>query len=113
MTSERWNELDKAISEGRLVILPCAPGSDVWRLCPVGRHIKIGDRRNGEIVTNNCQRCPYGTCGCYDIAPEHATEITKQSAVNLRYIIHHMDAFGKVIFLSLEEAEEALKKARS
>ena len=86
--AERIRELLKADKEGRLVVLPCRQGDELWTYgnFPQGREVyrfTVSDvsTLNGRTVLN--------TLGLGTIRPED---------------------IGKTVFLSREEAEKALRK---
>ena len=74
--------------DGRLLILPCKAGQKVWRIVDMASHTAYKDYVREEMVR------PFGVpyrdiTGGYSIIP--------------------LDAFGKTVFFSEEEAKAALK----
>lgn len=70
----RFHEIVEAEREGRLLVLPCKPGTKVYRVWKVqGRETVIDEYYAG-----------------------------------LRFIVDHLDQFGKTVFLTREEAGKAL-----
>lgn len=107
---------EDAEEQGRLVILPCKLGDTVY---------EVG------VNTEACLDCShysdfYGLDATCDINPNwHHPRFTnkplckkqffgiRQYQVALDYILRHIDAFGKTVFLTREEAEAALKGAQN
>jgi hypothetical protein len=70
----RFHEIVEAEREGRLLVLPCKPGTKVYRVWKVqGRETVIDEYYAG-----------------------------------LRFIVDHLDQFGKTVFLTREESGKAL-----
>ncbi|MFA5423145.1 MAG: hypothetical protein WC374_04750 [Phycisphaerae bacterium] len=102
-------ELLEAKRDGRCVVLRCKPGDTVYKLCPVNLSIPFGAMVDGMIVKDNCDRCPYRACVCFDITTGF-TAITEIKNVTIDYIFKIRNQFGKNYFLTRPEAEAALKR---
>lgn len=91
----RYEDLEE---QGRLIILPCEVGDTVYVLdwyydCDI----------DGYGVCDNY--CSYGDVAC-DCCHRN---VIKRFVSKREYINQNIDDFGKTIFLTREEAEEALK----
>lgn len=87
----------------RFVELPCKPGDMIYRICPINE---------GE----KCCNCPWECCDCYDIGFQsscryHSIRVCR--AENVEWITKRIPFFGKIYFLTREEAEQALKECES
>lgn len=102
--------------QGRLVVLPCKVGDTVYEICN---------------NTNACHKCPHyegiygsGESWCMQIddddlryypqvaekplCEKQFMEVVAHTP-NLDWLFHHRNEFGKTVFLTREEAEDALK----
>lgn len=93
LTPERCAELAKADKEGRLVVLPCKVGDTVYLIYQerviecIAEFINMGVFSGNRVVT----------CTQTDRADQYGAVF---------------EAFGKTVFLTNEEAEQALKEAK-
>ena len=83
----RMVELMKADKEGRVVVLPCRQGDELWTYC--NHQVKRVDSFTVSDVSTLNGRTVLNTLGLGTIRPED---------------------IGKTVFLSREEAEKALQK---
>ena len=97
MTLERAQELAQAEMDGRLVVLPCKVGDTVWtNIAIVGDRYRSADKPYPvEVVFIGMG----GNCGFFHV---------KYS--NGRVFPFDFDKVSKIVFLTREEAEAALKK---
>lgn len=80
--------------QGRLVVLPCKVGDTVWFLSNVF---------NGKETVEKIARRKIDSIGGNALNP---VWVTSKEPYELRF---HLSEFGKTIFLTREQAEEALK----
>ena len=96
-TPEEFAGLVKAKEEGRLVVLPCKVGNTVYRLwykpCSQGN-----DHPDGMMC-----------CGCEDKCDIKRAVIAKTYS-HIQHILSDLEHFDKTVFLTREEAEQALKQ---
>ena len=92
-TYEQMKEWCEANTEGRLLILPCKVGQEVYRLSP-----GCCDHRNKDRCTTYCDGWDY-TC------PDYEAEL---EVVSGRFVVSDYPDFGKTVFLTRAEAESAL-----
>lgn len=89
-----------AETEGRMVILPCKVGSEVWAIS------WCDESFDGEM-------CPYG-CNSAQRKSVFKKECLKYCGVySLGFRLEHLDKIGKSIFLTREDAEAALQGGAS
>jgi len=83
----------------QFIELPCKVGDTVYRICPV---------RKGE----GCNCCPWEYCECHDIGFQNDKQnsIREGRANNFAWILKRLPYFGKIYFITREEAEQALKE---
>lgn len=107
-----YEDLDES---GRLVTLPCAPYSMIYRICPLSPHLELGDKFNGKIIRDNCERCPYEDCNCSSIGYQKGANnvIQEIQSGDEVWILCRRDYFGKHYFLTREEAEETLAELKA
>lgn len=99
----------KAKSEGRLLILPCKVGTRVYiKYC--------------QFIPVCCDRCISGhgfdsDCDYFETSQEHCSMELQHDKfgrtmgiASKRFTYDMITQFGKTVFLTREEAEEALKK---
>lgn len=91
---ERLRELAEADKDGRVVVLPCKPGAEVW----VTRHDKVWPM---YFVA------PTLSAVCPDM-PVHCQKDTCADGPCKAYFGTDAREFGKTVFLSREEAKKAL-----
>ncbi len=95
MSIGRLKELAEADKDGRVVILPCKPGTEVW----VTRHDKVWPMY--FIAPTLSAVCP-------DM-PVHCQKDTCPDGPCKAYFGTDAREFGKTVFLTREEAEKAMK----
>lgn len=110
----RMVELMVADVNGKILRLPCKPGDRVFAVgkqqiveCKVDS-IYLDKRRHGVCVTFNCVSCP----GCPFYTPLSDPEGDFRCAGELNEAEIDFDAFGKTVFPTYKEAENALRKAQ-
>lgn len=101
--------------ENGVIVPPCKVGDKMYKLCTVNSRIKMGQMWDGRTVKNNCDRCGYRNCSCYDIGlRKHECEtmidvIEEKTITSLEFLIRIMPYVGTVWFNTKEEAEQKLK----
>jgi len=105
-------ELMVADVNGKILRLPCNPGDRVFAVgkqqiveCKVDS-IYLDKRRHGVCVTFNCVSCP----GCPFYTPIPDPEGDFRCAGELNEAEIDFCAFGKTVFTTYEEAENALRE---
>lgn len=98
MSIGRLKELAEADKDGRVVVLPCKPGTEVW----VTRHDKVWPM---YFVA------PTLSAVCPDM-PVHCQKETCADGPCKAYFGTDAREFGKTVFLSREEAEKALERMK-
>ncbi len=98
MTVGRLKELAEADKDGRVVVLPCKPGAEVW----VTRHDKVWPM---YFVA------PTLSAVCPDM-PVHCQKDTCAGGPCKAYFGTDAKEFGKTVFLSREEAEKHMEEAK-
>ena len=111
ISPERLEEILKAEQEGRLIVLPCKVGDTVY---VVGGHI-VPSRINffsfdDEFFVgihfdcdDDCEGCPFGEWSQSQDGDWSCNSAYGEGCIECKN-------FGKTVFLTLEEAEEALSK---
>lgn len=106
---KKYKDLEK---QGLLIRLPVKVGDTVYRICP-----KCNDKHD-----SSCENCAWCRCsaarGCdvYGLwddgqyPPDKCTIVPYK--VTWNYIPNLMEHYGKTVFLTKEEADEALKKMK-
>ena len=97
---------ETAEEEGRVIMLPCKIGSAVYLIC----HRYTECSKYGECFEEySCSGCEEWDC---DSRKEYYIHINQ--SVSLEWIVRNMrmENFGKTVFLTMEEAEKALKAKR-
>jgi len=95
------DELLQAKAEGRLVVLPCKVGSDLWSI----------ERARTKCTAHGEEYSEYSCQGCEEPCDSVITQkIRRVKEASHMTIAHFMqsDCFGKTVFLTREEAEKAL-----
>lgn len=95
---------ETAEEDGRLIVLPCKIGSTVYLI--YHRYTKCS--KYGESFEEyNCSGCEEWDC---DSHKEYYIHVDQ--SVSLEWIVRNMrmENFGKIVFLTMEEAEKALKE---
>lgn len=104
--------------EGKLLLLPAAVGDTVYKICTVNTRIKIGDLHDGRQVENNCDRCGYRSCPCYNIGlGEHKLDtfqdvVTPRKLESLHEVLNIMPYWGIIFFATERDARNAIQKHR-
>ena len=93
------------------VHLPCAEGTKVYKVC---NNTYACYDCEGYDAFNDC--CEYRDVDCPLIAispvcSRHYLEVVTGDA-DKDFILHHINDFGKTIFLTCEEAEKALERMK-
>jgi hypothetical protein len=88
LTPAEVAELAEAKKDGRLVVLPCKVGTRVW------------------IISQNCDLCH----DMYIEEPCLFGDCEYRGVIESVFTLSMTDIFGKTVFLTREEAEEALRK---
>ncbi len=100
--------------KSRYIELPCAVGDTMYKLCSVNSNIKIGQFWDGIKVENNCDRCGYRNCSCYDIGlrerdkPYFIDVIEEKTIKSVEFLVRIKPYVGTIWFNTKEEAEKAL-----
>ena len=106
-------------SKSRFVELPCEVGQMMWKLCTVNSRIKIGQMWDGIIVKNNCDRCGYRNCSCYDIGlMRHECDtmidiVVQKEIRSIEFALKIKPYVGTIWFHSKEEAEKAIEMLKA
>ena len=113
------DSIANVLLENDVIVPPCKVGDTVYKLCTVNSRIKFGDMWDGTIVKNNCDRCGYRGCSCYNIGiRRHECDtmidiVTPIKINNIEFLIKIMPYFSTIYFITKEEAEKALKETES
>ena len=95
-----WNHA-QAKADGRLVVLPCKVGSDLWSI----------ERARTKCTAHGEEYSEYSCQGCEEPCDSVITQkIRRVKEASHMTIAHFMQSgcFGKTVFLTREEAEKAL-----
>jgi len=106
LSPERVEELARADREGRIVVLPCKVGDLVYYLTEDGNCIFEGDY-------DECDDCNYCIKPIDDLFRDDPDEWEcdfKPHVEQMYFDLSMVDAYGKTVFLTREEAEAALKE---
>jgi hypothetical protein len=98
----QYNELAKAKADGRLVVLPCKVGSDLWSI----------ERARTKCTAHGEEYSEYSCQGCEEPCDSVITQkIRRVKEASHMTIAHFMQSgcFGKTVFLTREAAEKALE----
>ena len=99
--------------------LPCKVGDTMWKLCTISSRIKFGDMWDGRIVKNNCDRCGYRNCYCYDVGlREHDDEsmidiVEPKKIKSEEFALKIKPYVGTIWFKTREAAERALEEGKN
>lgn len=98
--------------KSRYIELPCKVGDTVYKICPISTFIKVGQMWDGRKVKTDCDRCPYHYCDCHDIGYRRGANniVHEMQMRDVIQIVRVAPYFGKIYFLTREEAEKALKE---
>lgn len=99
---DKLGRLEDAEEKGLLLRLPCKVGSETYLIC--SRYTKCSEN-DQEFDEYSCQGCECLEC---DSSKEYY--IHKNNSVSLEWIVRNIVDFGKTVFLTKEEAEQALKE---
>ena len=103
---EKLQKYENAEEDGLLARLPCKAGSTVYLICH--RYSKCS--KYGERFEE------YSCSGCEEECDSHKEYyIHVNQFVSLEWIVRNMmkETFGKTVFLSMGEAEKALKEMKN
>ena len=96
-------EYEDLEEQGLLIRLPCKACSATYLIC--SRYTKCS-KHGEEFEEYDCQ-------GCEDECDSHKEYyIHKNLSVDLEWIVRNINRFGKTVFLTQSEAEEALRKMK-
>ena len=90
--------------QGLLISLPCKVGTTVF--CIFERRTKCTEH-NQEFDEYSCQGCE-----CLECDSRKEKYVHEMKAYSLDWIITNIDNFGKTVFLTRSEAEEALARMK-
>ena len=95
---KRYRDLEE---QGRLLVLPCKPNSDVFIIRK--RYTKCSH-----------EKVPFDESGCigciYECDSRKEFYIQKSKAANILWIVNNIHEFGDTVFLTYEEAEAELMR---
>lgn len=91
--------------QGLLLQLPCKVGDTVY--CIYERYTKCSENEQ-EFDEYSCQGCE-----CLECDSHKEYYMQSQKAYSLDWIVSNLNNFGKIIFLTQEEAEQKLKEMES
>lgn len=89
--------------QGLLLKLPCKVGDTVY--CIYERYTKCSENEQ-EFDEYSCQGCE-----CIECDSHKEFYINQQKAYALDWIVTNLNNFGKIVFLTQEEAEAKLKES--
>lgn len=98
---DRLRELAEADKDGRVLILPCKVGDVIYKLF----------REYTECTSYQVRKDNYCCEGC--MVPCDSREVTVIRAIqpnSLPEVVRYIEAIGKTVFLTREEAEKALQE---
>lgn len=95
---KRYRDLKK---QGRLLVLPCKPNSDVFIIRK--RYTKCS-HENVPFEESSCIGC------IYECDSRKEFYIQKSKAANILWIVDNIHEFGDTVFLTYEEAEAELMR---
>ena len=95
-------DLCEAEQQGRLVVLPCKVGETVYRIVDRG-YLK-------DTCETDCYSCNI-LCPYEGREYERVIEIVPWEMVSIGAIVNAMEQLGKTVFLTREQAEQALQAA--
>lgn len=98
----RLNQLIDADMDGRLVVLPCKVGSDLWSI----ERARTKCTAHGEEFSEySCQGCEEP---CDSVITQKIRRVKEASHMTIAHFMQS-DCFGKTVFLTKEAAEKALE----
>lgn len=95
---KRYRDLEE---QGRLLVLPCKPNSDVFIIRK--RYTKCS-HENVPFEESSCIGC------IYECDSRKEFYIQKSKAANILWIVDNIHEFGDTVFLTYEEAEAELMR---
>ena len=95
---KRYRDLEE---QGRLLVLPCKPNSDVFIIRK--RYTKCS-HENVPFEERSCLGC------IYECDSRKEFYIQKSKAANILWIVDNIHEFGDTVFLTYEEAEAELMR---
>lgn len=95
---KRYMDLEE---QGRLLVLPCKPNSDVFIIRK--RYTKCS-HENVPFEESSCLGC------IYECDSRKEFYIQKSKAANILWIVDNIHEFGDTVFLTYEEAEAELMR---
>lgn len=101
---DKLAEYEQAEEDGLLIRLPCKVGSTVYLIN--SKYTKC-TRENQEFDEYSCQGCEWLDCDSRKEYYIHTNE-----SVSLEWIVRYSKDFGKTVFLTKAEAEQALAKMK-
>lgn len=102
--TERLAQYEEAEEQGLLLRLPCAVGSEVYIINSKRTKCTENDQEFDEYW---CQGCECDRCDSH-----REYYIHKNTQVSLEWIVRYFSDFGKTVFFTQEDAEQALKQMR-
>lgn len=102
---DKLADYEDAEEQGLLLRLPCKAGDTLFRVFD-GR-TKCTEH-NQEFDDYSCQGCE-----CLECDSQKYKYIKEMKAYSLVWIVVNIGSFGKTVFLTKEEAEQALKRMES
>ena len=88
--------------QGLLLRLPCRVGDIVYCICE--RYTKCSEY--GQVL----EEYPCQGCECLECDSHKELYVQPQKAYTLDWIVSNLKRFGKIVFLTQEEAEQKLKE---
>lgn len=89
---EKLANYEDVEEQGKLLKLPCKPGDTVYM-------IEDDCEFNGDChQTRTCKTC------------EYRNVLIEEDIATLKFIVENIDKFGKTVFLTEQEAKEALER---
>ncbi len=98
---DKMGAYEDAEEQGLLLWLPCPKESTLYLIC--SRYTKCTEN-DQEFDEYSCQGCE-----CLECDSHKEYYIHVNNSVSLEWIVRHLKEFGKTVFLTKEEAEQALK----
>ena len=102
---EKLAEYEDLEEQGLLLRLPCKVEETVY--CIYERYTKCSEY--GQVLEEySCQGCE-----CLECDSHKELYVQSQKAYSLDWIVSNLKRFGKIVFLTQEEAEQKLKEMES
>ena len=86
----------------------------MYKVCTVNSAIRIGGLWDGRIVEDNCDRCGYRNCPCYNIGLRYKTHdnmidvIVPRVVHSAKFALEIAPYVGTIWFDTKEDAEKAI-----